>query len=68
MASLTLSIELESDGEPIHGRLQVTGEPAVLEFTGWIEFIHALERTRLATRPTDAEPRAQSAEAADSPS
>jgi hypothetical protein len=43
---LKLSIEIEPDAQPIQGRLELTGQAVVGDFTGWVQLIHMVERAR----------------------
>jgi hypothetical protein len=48
VALLELTIEIDPDLEPIRGRLWIPGRPAAVEFAGWVELIHVLDRLRAA--------------------
>jgi len=48
-AQVNLTLEIESDSDPIAGRVRVEGEPP-LDFTGWVELTAAIERALAAAR------------------
>jgi hypothetical protein len=46
MATVRLTMEIDTDTQPIRGRVHVTGDSATSEFIGWLQLVQTVERVR----------------------
>jgi len=56
VSSITLHLELDGDADPISGRLRHAVDEDPIVFTGWVEFVQAIEVIRAASRDVQAMP------------
>jgi hypothetical protein len=56
VSSIAVHLELDGDTDPISGRLRHGAGEDPIVFTGWVEFVQAIEIIRAASRDVQAMP------------